>query len=270
MLPERPPGTEGMSEEQLAELVTRDAMIGVAHGAATAAGGAMNGAHDLGGMHGFGPVEPEPDEPVFHPEWERRAFALTLATGFLGKWNIDMSRFAREQMPPAEYLATTYYEHWLWGLEKLLVDARAGPHAGGDRRRAGDGPGAPPARAGRPALRVLAAGDVEQGAARDAARPQADEDVRAALQGRRPRRHARTSTRSATRDCPATRAASAAWSTATTACSCSPTPRGNGLGTKPQHCYSVRFDGARAVGRGRRRRATPSTSTCGTTTWMPA
>jgi nitrile hydratase subunit alpha len=30
VLPERPPGTEGMSEEQLAELVTRDAMIGTA------------------------------------------------------------------------------------------------------------------------------------------------------------------------------------------------------------------------------------------------
>ncbi len=69
----RPPGTEGMSEEQLAELVTRDAMIGTGAGRRA---GAMNGAHDLGGMHGFGPVEPEPNEPVFHHEWERRVFAL--------------------------------------------------------------------------------------------------------------------------------------------------------------------------------------------------
>jgi len=82
----------------------------------------MNGVHDMGGMHGFGPVAAEKDEPVFHAEWERRAFALTLAAGFLGRWNIDMSRHAREQMPPAEYLATSYYEHWLWGLEKLLLD----------------------------------------------------------------------------------------------------------------------------------------------------
>ena len=81
----------------------------------------MNGAHDLGGMHGFGPVEPEPNEPVFHAEWERRVFALNVSTGFLGTWNIDMSRHSRELMPPAEYLATTYYEHWLWGLEHLLV-----------------------------------------------------------------------------------------------------------------------------------------------------
>jgi len=82
----------------------------------------MNGIHDLGGMHGFGPVDPEPNEPVFHHEWERRAFALNLATSFLGRWNIDMGRYAREHMPPAAYLATTYYEHWLYGLERLLVE----------------------------------------------------------------------------------------------------------------------------------------------------
>jgi nitrile hydratase len=82
----------------------------------------MNGVHDLGGMHGFGPVATERDEPVFHAEWERRAFALTLAMGFWRRWNLDMSRQAREHMPPAEYLATSYYEHWLFGLERLLVE----------------------------------------------------------------------------------------------------------------------------------------------------
>ena len=82
----------------------------------------MNGAHDLGGMHGFGPVAPEKDEPVFHAEWERHAFGITLATGALGKWNIDTSRFARERMDPAAYLSTSYYEHWLHGLEILLVE----------------------------------------------------------------------------------------------------------------------------------------------------
>jgi nitrile hydratase len=80
----------------------------------------MNGAHDLGGMHGFGPVELEPDEPVFHAEWERRTFALQMAMGAWGRWNLDMSRSMREQMPPAEYLATSYYAHWLWGLERHL------------------------------------------------------------------------------------------------------------------------------------------------------
>ena len=82
----------------------------------------MNGVHDMGGMHGFCPVAAEPNEPVFHHDWEKSVFALNLATGFLGQWNIDMSRYSREVMPPAEYLATSYYEHWLYGLQRLLVD----------------------------------------------------------------------------------------------------------------------------------------------------
>lgn len=82
----------------------------------------MNGAHDMGGMHGFGPVVPEPDEPVFHAEWEKRAFALTLAMGMPGGWNIDMSRFARENRDPAEYLSLSYYEIWLAGLIKLMQE----------------------------------------------------------------------------------------------------------------------------------------------------
>ena len=82
----------------------------------------MNGAHDLGGMHGFGRIDPEPDEPVFHAEWERRVFAMTVAAGFGGQWNIDMSRFAREDCDPGLYLRTTYYEKWLLGLERLLVE----------------------------------------------------------------------------------------------------------------------------------------------------
>jgi nitrile hydratase subunit beta len=80
----------------------------------------MNGAHDMGGMHGFGAVEPEPNEPAFHAEWERRTFALTIAMGATGEWNLDQSRFARESIPPAEYLGKTYYEIWFAGLERLL------------------------------------------------------------------------------------------------------------------------------------------------------
>lgn len=84
----------------------------------------MNGAHDLGGMHGFGPINPEPEaeEPVFHAAWEKRIFALNLAAGALGRWNIDISRDARERQPPVEYLRHSYYENWLAGLEKLLVE----------------------------------------------------------------------------------------------------------------------------------------------------
>ena len=42
----------------------------------------MNGVHDMGGMHGFGKVEPEPNEPVFHAAWEGRVLAMQRAMGF--------------------------------------------------------------------------------------------------------------------------------------------------------------------------------------------
>ena len=84
----------------------------------------MNGAHDIGGMHGLGPINPEPEaeEPVFHAEWEKRVFGMTMAAGFLGKWSIDMQRHALERQHPADYLRHTYYENWLAGLETLLVE----------------------------------------------------------------------------------------------------------------------------------------------------
>lgn len=82
----------------------------------------MNGAHDMGGVDGFGPVMPEPNEPVFHAEWERRALALTLAMARPGGWNIDMSRFAREDRSPADYLGKSYYQIWLAGLERLMQE----------------------------------------------------------------------------------------------------------------------------------------------------
>jgi len=84
----------------------------------------MNGAHDLGGMQGFGPIEPEPEaeEPIFHADWERRVLAITLAAGALGQWTLDASRYARENQHPVDYLCHSYYETWMAGLEKLLVE----------------------------------------------------------------------------------------------------------------------------------------------------
>jgi nitrile hydratase len=81
----------------------------------------MNGAQDLGGMMGFGPVVPEKNEPVFHAEWEKRALGVTLCCGALGFWNIDISRHARETLHPADYLSSSYYEIWTKGLLKLLA-----------------------------------------------------------------------------------------------------------------------------------------------------
>ena len=82
----------------------------------------MNGVHDMGGMDGFGKVEPEPNEPMFHTEWEGRVLAMVRAIGAAGAFNIDTSRFYRETLPPDVYLASSYYQKWLLGLEDLLVD----------------------------------------------------------------------------------------------------------------------------------------------------
>jgi nitrile hydratase subunit beta len=83
----------------------------------------MNGGQDMGGQTNFGPINPEPNEPWFHAEWERRAFALTLAMGMTGSWNIDISRHARERLPAMQYWSSSYYEIWLAGLATLLKDA---------------------------------------------------------------------------------------------------------------------------------------------------
>ena len=81
----------------------------------------MNGAHDLGGIHGFGPVVTEPNEPVFHESWERRVFGIQIALLLRGLWGVDEIRHSIESVDPAEYLRSGYYEKWLGTLERLLV-----------------------------------------------------------------------------------------------------------------------------------------------------
>lgn len=83
----------------------------------------MNGIHDMGGMDGFGPVTPDPDEPVFHQAWEARVFALSLAAGAQMPFTIDAFRHAREQIDPISYLGTGYYEQWLAMLERQVLEA---------------------------------------------------------------------------------------------------------------------------------------------------
>ena len=82
----------------------------------------MNGGADLGGMHGFGPVIEEPDEPLFHGAWEARVMAMVVAAGPLGRWNLDQSRFARESLPPPRYQSLPYYAVWKEAFEKLLLE----------------------------------------------------------------------------------------------------------------------------------------------------
>jgi nitrile hydratase len=75
----------------------------------------------MGGMDGFGKVEVEPNEPMFHERWESRVLAMVRAMGAAGAFNIDTSRFYREALPPDVYLASSYYKKWLLGLEDMLV-----------------------------------------------------------------------------------------------------------------------------------------------------
>jgi nitrile hydratase beta subunit len=82
----------------------------------------MNGVHDMGGMDGFGAIPREENEPVFHADWERRTFALALATIGGRHFNVDEFRRAMERMPPARYLASSYYERWLYAIESLLLE----------------------------------------------------------------------------------------------------------------------------------------------------
>lgn len=82
----------------------------------------MNGAHDMGGVMGHGPINPEHGEPIFHGKWEERVLAMTVAMGPVGGWNIDQSRFAREDVRPVDYLGRSYYEIWYAGLTRLLAE----------------------------------------------------------------------------------------------------------------------------------------------------
>jgi nitrile hydratase subunit beta len=82
----------------------------------------MNGIHDMGGMDGFGPVLPEPNEPVFHSAWEGHVFALTRALGYTGLWTTDVSRSRQERLPPQTYLAISYFHRWELGFEQVLLD----------------------------------------------------------------------------------------------------------------------------------------------------
>lgn len=81
----------------------------------------MNSIHDLGGMDNIGPLNIEQDEPVFHADWERKTFALTLAVLATGACPVDEIRHMSELIPPADYLRFKYYEKWLRGLEFMLL-----------------------------------------------------------------------------------------------------------------------------------------------------
>jgi nitrile hydratase subunit beta len=108
--------------------------------------------HDMGGMHGFGKVEPEPNEPVFHDVWEGRTLALNRAMGYTGVWTIDQTRAGIEALPPDVYLSSSYYKKWEMRLENMIVALGL---AGADELKAGHA-----LRPGKALKRTLKAADV--------------------------------------------------------------------------------------------------------------
>lgn len=82
----------------------------------------MDGVHDMGGMDGFGKVEPEPNEPPFHEPWEGRVLAMNRAIRGIGAWNIDVDRYGIESLPPHVYLASSYYKRWFLRILRLLAE----------------------------------------------------------------------------------------------------------------------------------------------------
>ena len=98
----------------------------------------MDGVHDLGGKSGFGRVERETDEPVFHEPWEGVAWALNvLSVAKLRAYTADAYRHAVERMEPGWYLGARYYERMLTGVTTLLVEQGVVPHEELERRAGG-------------------------------------------------------------------------------------------------------------------------------------
>src|SRR5690348_5771522 len=153
----------------------------------------MNGVHDLGGMDGFGPVVRERNEPLFHAEWERRVFGLLLATMGQGIYNIDELRHSIERMSPAHYLGSSYYEHWLTGIDRLLAAKGTLSRAEIESRVREMAAGAPRATGGNPELADALAGALGTGAstARGDGKPRFARGARVRVRKMNPRGHTR-------------------------------------------------------------------------------
>lgn len=84
----------------------------------------MDLAHDLGGRTGFGAVQVEHAEPVFHEAWERTARALVyVAMGTHPNPTTSAFRHSIERMDPEHYLSSSYYEHWLTAAASVVVES---------------------------------------------------------------------------------------------------------------------------------------------------
>jgi nitrile hydratase subunit beta len=192
----------------------------------------MNSVHDMGGMHGFGPIRPEKNEPVFHARWEGRILAIYSALGALGKWNIDFRRHTRESLPPAEYLALNYHQLLYALVVELLANGGLATRAEIEQGRPADSSqkAVPPLTAGTVAAWV-ASGSPKRRDVAATPKFRAGQRVRALVinpqtHTRLPR-YARGKFGVIERD---------------HGVFVFPDCNAQGLGEKPQHVYSVRFE----------------------------
>ena len=192
----------------------------------------MDGIHDMGGMHGFGKVEPEQNEPVFHAVWEARCLALNRAMGVIGAWTIDEGRSGIEQLPPQVYLAHSYYGKWALRLENMVINRGL---AGADEIAAGHA-----LRPGKAVKRKLGVADVPHALTRGSFGRQAPAPARFKV-GQRVRTkviHPATHTR-----LPRYARGRIGTIEALRGCHVFPNSTAVGAGENPQWLYTVVFDG---------------------------
>ncbi|MFI5312076.1 MAG: nitrile hydratase subunit beta [Gemmatimonadales bacterium] len=193
----------------------------------------MNGIHDMGGMHGFGRVDVEPDEPVFHARWEQRVLGMVFQVVGFGWTTIDAFRHGIERMDPVVYLTVGYYGRWLGALERVLVERGVLAPEDVDARSAGRP--VPAHASGSAGPNAVASGFVRE--VDRAARFRSGDAVRASVAS--PSGHTRLPRYVAGRRGVVHRVQPPC---------VFPDTNAHGLGEHPQHLYNVRFAAAELWG----------------------
>ena len=237
VLPMRPAGTEGWSEEKLAALVTRDCMVGTGLPRGAAGYRVMDGIHDMGGMHGFGKVEPENERAGFPCRMGRTHARDAARHDVCGRLQHRQMRAAIEALPPELYLSSSYYRRWALEIENLVTGLGL---ADVDEIEAGQAQ-----HAGKP-LRKLTAGEVPNALTRGAfARPaQSPARFKIGDRVRAKNIHPPTHTR-----LPRYARGHVGVIEAIRGCHVFPDLSALGAGENPQWLYTVRVRGPRIMGR---------------------